>query len=225
MTQAEWNARIAARGDVWQYFKMDESSGLPQDSSPAYGFCDMTAGSGNTYEIAGPFSGAKAISVATMFDSPVYHPSPALDVNYADPKTIEFWLYLNNAPSLARVLTAAGNMAIGMGTDRKLQLSRLGVVAGPISDYVYPLNQWHFVMLTIPSGGADMILYVDENVVLTWNGAWPIPNGNFLWAVGQSGPSGTFTFSNMALINGGPLTPDIGATLETPQVYRTGVVF
>jgi hypothetical protein len=219
MNQAQWNSRIAGRGDVWQYFKMDDASGLPQDSSPGYGFCHMTSGTGAAYGVTGPFANAEAITVATMFSSPVYTSSPALNVNYGAPKTMEGWLYLNNAPSTLGVLIGAGNMAITMQPDRRLGLVRQGVaIFGSVTADPFPLGEWHFVMLTIPST-SDMLLYIDDNVVLSWSGAWPIPNASMLH-LGQSGPSGTFTFSNCSFIDDAPLEPDLEA-LRRPQIFRT----
>jgi hypothetical protein len=218
MTQAEWDARIAARGDVWQYFKLNEASGLPRDSS-SYGFCHMTSGTGSAYGVTGPFTDAKAITVATMFSSPVYTPSPALDVNYGHPKTMEGWLRLNNAPTALGVVIGAGNIAVTMQTDRRMGLIRQGIGPfGSVTANPFPLGEWHFVMCTSTPGG--LRLFWDENIVLEWSSVgWPIPNNSMLH-LGQSGPSGTFTFSNCSLINGGPLTPNL-EVVSRAQVYRT----
>jgi Concanavalin A-like lectin/glucanases superfamily len=234
VNQAQWNARVAARGDVWQYFKMDEASGLPLDSGDyiepgSGGPCDMTSGTGAAYGVTGPFTGAEAITVATMFNSPVYA-SPAFggmpmgSVNYGHPKTMEGWVYVNNDPSALGVLIGLGNISILMTTGRQLQLVRQGTGDfSPVGSTVIPTGEWHFIMATTFGGG--LRLYLDEAVELDWASvAWPIPNGSAM-QLGQSGPSGTFTFSNCAIYNDGSLTPDLGGGAQQPQVYRSGLVF
>jgi hypothetical protein len=206
---------------------MDEASGLPQDSSP-YGFCHMTAGTGSAYGVAGPFPGAEAITVNTTFTSPVYTPLPAPDVNYGSPLTMEAWLYLHNAPSAMGVVLGAGNIGLQLRTDRKLAIHRAGdaVALTKISDDVIPLDTWTFIELTMSAGllitcyiGAVHQPGMDYGPV-----GWPVPNGNMLYCA-QAPPADTHTMSNLALIKGGPLEPDLTGGAQEPQVYRSGLVF
>ena len=219
MTQAQWNARIAARGDVWQYFKMDDASGLPQDSSPDYSqSAHMTAGTGAAYNVAGPFTGAKAIQVATQFTSPVYTPTPSLDVNYGHSKTMEGWVYVNTTPGSTVNLIGAGNVGLFMTASRTLIPFTTSSGFGTAGSTVIPLATWTFVMITSylsPTPGLGFRVYINDTVELEWADIpWPIPN-SFMFFTAVSG----FTFSNCALINGGPLTPDLPVSM--PQIYRS----
>lgn len=231
MTQAEWDQRVFDRGDVWQYFRMADAAGLPQDSGE-YGFCHMTGGAGSAYDLAGPFSGAKAITGS--FTSPVYAPSPALDANYGHPKTWEGWAKFPAAPAVdGSTILACGTLAIVMNANRKLQLRRFAnpntfsAETGTALD----LDEWHFLMAT--TNLVDGVkLYIGNNLEVTvpdGDMPFPVPQPGFLRTAGgiahNEGPTHIGTWSNMALYDEPNLPPDVGDTGITGQVYRTGIVY
>jgi len=217
VNQADWNSRVFSRPGLWQYFKMDEASGLPQDSSG--NAAPMTAGTGSAYGVTGPFSGAEAITVSGIFSSPVTNP-PTNSANYGHPKTQECWLNFTGTPDALRTVISLGNIAVLITTDRKLQLVRQGVTLGPTGTTVLSTGTWYFVMLTsFPSIG--LRLYINETQELEWDpAAWPVPN-SFLGILGEPG-GWTPTISNAAFYNVGELTPDLDFQPFVPQFIRHG---
>lgn len=221
MNQTQWNARVAARntacgGCLWQYFKMDDASGLPQDSSG--NAAHMNAGTGSAYGVPGPFSGAEAITISGKFESPVSNP-PTNTVNYGHPKTMECWVKFTGTPDNLRVLIGLGNIVVLITTDQKLQLLRSGVTLGPTGTTVLSDDTWYFVMLT-SFDSLGLRLYINETEELEWDpAAWPIPNA-ILGEVGEPG-GWTPTISNAAFYDTGELTPDFP---HTPQLVSMNAV-
>lgn len=235
MTQAQWNSRITqlmTPFDVWQYFKMDEASGMPQDSGEfaASPGCHMTGSSGSTtYQQTGPFDGALGISKSGgIFSSPNYTPTPALDVNWGPAKAFEGWIRLDADPSSDTSILGAGTVAVQARADNKLQIRSFwnpGSVTAA-SSTALSVGTWYFILcdVTLASGGVN--LYINETLeIATASIFWPVPNGGFL----RTGPAGYFgepgttvaaTYSNLALLSGGGHTPDFPAPPVATQVYR-----
>lgn len=243
MTQDQWDARVAARntdcgGCLWQYFKFDDASGMPQDSSGNDADMD-SIGETVSYQQAGPFSGASSLRVVTVGSpsggvvSSVQNP-PTNTANYAHPKTLEAWVNITDQNGVdAITLIAAGNIGIVMDLDETLKIARW---ANPNTfsantSTSLQIGTWYFIMLTTVTnsgGDLDFNLYINETLEVTTVGdamPWPIPNGSLarlgaLPAFNEVGGQRGY-FSNMALYDVGGLTPDFP---HTPQLVSMNAV-
>lgn len=241
LTQAEWDARVASRANLWQYFRLDDAAGLPQDASGNN--ADMTAiaaGQSLAYEQPGPFPGALGIEVDANTGVPfsgvrsaVVNP-PTNTANFAFPMTWETWFKPAVTPGNEWPIVCVGNMGLVMYADRKVGGARYAnpnTVSGK-SPTALTVGEWYFLMLT--TSGNDMQLYIGNTLEVTWSNVvvdgWPIPNGSLLRigslpAFGEEHTCVAGVYSNMALYKSAGLTPDLDTVSTAPQVYRAGTVF
>lgn len=246
-TQADWDDWVLndPAKDVWQNFKMDESSGLPQDSGHYAGSvgCHMTAGSVNDWELPGPFDGALAIEVTPanagdVVRSPVYTPSPATDVNFGAPKNFGGWVYLNeDCSSDNTTLLAVGNVALQIDSDNKLKLRSFWNPGSVTAKGSTALNtgEWYLLMVDMLTGTSDCEVYIGDvdgsfsHEVSAETIFWPIPNPHML----RLGPQGFGPYfqeadgqyldalwSNCFLFDNGAIEPGDPPEPFVPHIYR-----
>lgn len=188
----DYEAAVAALSPR-AYFKMQEASGLPQDSSGNALHMDATAGT-PVYELPGPFTGSKSIQLPASAN---FSRTTQVSVKQND-WTIEAWVYVMTITASGRSLvqndtTGAAGWGIGYDFGFRTNGARDSVNLPPF-DKACPLFTWKHVVLARDS---SWHYYLDgrPDVGDTSAAGTPgVPAGAFRIGAG-SGLSGRFSYA------------------------------